>query len=78
MNTTTKKYYALFDLDRYRYLQTGINSPNRKQLKEALLSYINGANETPESYRETLDNLCSVYNFRVDESNEPFEEETWN
>lgn len=44
-------YYALYDLERNAYIPEGINSENIKQLKKALIGYV----------ESQLGLLCSIY-----------------
>jgi hypothetical protein len=79
METT---YYALWDLQTNRYLQTGINSTDLDSLLKDFLSYMSVDFEDDEDYttyykeyRDKPVSLFSASDFELHEQTEPFQEE---
>ena len=77
-NTATAKFFALWDKQTGRYLQTGINSMTKDELKEAYLDYIaidTDAEDLKMMQKFSMDELANLHEFALEDSNEPFEEE---
>lgn len=83
-NLPDKKYYALYDRQTGRYLQTGINSTSKPALAKAYIDYISVEFSSESEEQEYIDlgvdgiiNSAMENDFVLEEQLVPFEEETF-
>lgn len=71
-------YYQLYCNQNHEYMNTGRNSKSKKELKEALLSYLSGDHDDKqiENYRKNVapDELASYYEFEIHKTKEKIAE----
>lgn len=73
-----KRYYALWDNQTKRHMATGMNTTSKEELKESMISYLSAdrsAEELDVLDTYTADEIASIYEFIIEESETIFIEE---
>ena len=73
-------YYRFYDMQCNRHMATGYNAKSRRDAKAAKVSYILGGSDCSERAvkRMSLKDICINWEFYLEKSKKPFEEDASN